>query len=65
MTLVENSESKKESKEDNNYPDPPEPVNYFVSGLEYWQAKKKIVVMGTQPWVCEVSLSFPSKSFRS
>lgn len=54
MTLMETSES----KEDSNYPNPPEPVNSFVSGLEYWLAEKKIVLMGAQPWVCEVSLSF-------
>lgn len=29
------------------------------------ESKRKIVVMGTQPWICEIYLSFLNKSFKS
>ena len=62
--LIKDSESEEESKED-KYANPPEYFGYFVGRLGYQKAKKKIVALGNQPWICDVSLSFLSKSFRS
>lgn len=38
--LIENSSSK-ETKKDNNYPNLPVHISYFVSIPEHWEAKRK------------------------
>ena len=64
QTLIQDSESKTEIREDSKYPNSSAQTGYLRGGLGYWEEKRKIVTMDTQLWLHEVSLSFLNKSFR-